>query len=184
MSRNLEIDRFYAEVGRIRCSAKTTSRRERDFRAAVLDWWHQAGRLDVLRDLQAKRVSILQVLEMEMTGEASMRKLERIRDRSGEPSIYAIQNIRTGMVKIGYSTHPERRLRAMQTDNADELELLASIPGSRYDELLVHEKLAAARYGGEWFHPTPEVMEWVQSLIPPEGVSGNASVTLAENEAL
>jgi hypothetical protein len=53
--------------------------------------------------------------------------------------------------KIGFSQEPERRIRELQTANAERLELLGVIPGSWGLERTILSTLKLYRANGEWF---------------------------------
>jgi len=55
--------------------------------------------------------------------------------------LYFIQSDRTGMIKIGRSKDPSKRLKQLQTGNANKLKLIASFKGMGWREKLIHEKL-------------------------------------------
>jgi hypothetical protein len=67
--------------------------------------------------------------------------------------VYVIEAKKGGPVKIGWARDPEKRLRQLQTAHAEQLTLLAVIPGTKMLEQEVHRKLIFARRGGEWFEP-------------------------------
>lgn len=73
--------------------------------------------------------------------------------------VYFIQSIDGGPVKIGYSKDPESRARNLQT--AEELVVLATLPGSYKLEADLHHKYASIRMNGEWFQDAPELMEFI-----------------------
>lgn len=66
--------------------------------------------------------------------------------------VYFIAAKATNSVKIGFTAlNPDRRLRAMQTGNADELTLLGWYDGTIDDEQRWHSRFAEYRIRGEWF---------------------------------
>jgi predicted ATP-dependent serine protease len=70
-------------------------------------------------------------------------------------------------VKIGYSDSPEtaiRRLTGFQTANAENLELLAVVPGDRSREAWFHRQWAPLRIRGEWFQADPAMIKNIQEL--------------------
>lgn len=74
---------------------------------------------------------------------------------------YAIQAGEGGPVKIGVTRDPVQRLKTLQTGNPETLRGLAAwrvLPG---EERLIHDDFASVRIRGEWFHPTPELLEYV-----------------------
>ena len=65
--------------------------------------------------------------------------------------LYFIQSDRTGMIKIGRSKDPNKRLKQLQTGNANKLRLIASFRGMGWREKFIHEKLNRWSEEGEWF---------------------------------
>lgn len=65
--------------------------------------------------------------------------------------VYFIQSGTRGLVKIGLSRDPRRRLKTMQTTSAELLTLLGMIEGDEATEQLWHRKWHALRVHGEWF---------------------------------
>ena len=66
--------------------------------------------------------------------------------------LYFIQSDKTGMIKIGRSKNPNKRLKQLQTGNANKLKLIASFEGMGWREKLIHEKLDRWSEEGEWFN--------------------------------
>ena len=65
--------------------------------------------------------------------------------------LYIIQSDVTGMIKIGRSSNPQKRLKQLQTGNPNCLKLIASFKGEGWKEKLIHEELKRWRKKGEWF---------------------------------
>ncbi len=72
--------------------------------------------------------------------------------------IYLIQRDGTHEFKLGYSKHPEKRLKQLQTGNAKKLILRKVWDGDRTLEKKIHDKLRVSikdkqyKIGrGEWF---------------------------------
>ena len=65
--------------------------------------------------------------------------------------LYIIQSDVTGMIKIGRSKNPEKRLKQLQTGNPNRLKLIATFKGQGWKEKLIHEDLKRWRKKGEWF---------------------------------
>jgi hypothetical protein len=82
----------------------------------------------------------------------------------GVPSVYFIQVVGGGPVKIGHSVDPEHRLQGLMCWCPYELEILATAPGCPLSEAAIHRELESSRSRGEWFHPTPEVMAFVDEV--------------------
>jgi hypothetical protein len=85
--------------------------------------------------------------------------------------IYFIQDTHRGYIKIGFTdgVDAQSRLRALQTGNSTQLAVLASMEGGRADEKRLHEKFAGDRESGEWFRPSPAL---VQFIVEASGSSG------------
>ena len=98
------------------------------------------------------------------------RNQEILQKKQGD-YLYFIQSSKTGMIKIGRSKHPKKRLKQLQTGNSNTLRLIASFEGLGWREARLHEDLKQwrIRQNGEWFHhdcvgsiPTDlyEMIEW------------------------
>lgn len=68
-----------------------------------------------------------------------------------EDFVYMIGSTGTGMVKLGYSKDPGKRLKELQTGNPYTIEVLATVPGSIELEQVLHVWFADLAYRGEWF---------------------------------
>lgn len=64
-------------------------------------------------------------------------------------------------IKIGFSTNTPSRIASLQTSNAEQLELLGSIPGTPEDERELHERFCHFRIRGEWFRDADEIVDYV-----------------------
>ena len=77
--------------------------------------------------------------------------------------IYFIRGKESGNIKIGYSATPEKRKSNLQTSHYEELEFIGLMGGSLEDEAKIHETLARFNIRGEWYRPSSEVLEFVES---------------------
>jgi hypothetical protein len=66
-------------------------------------------------------------------------------------SLYFIQSDLTGMIKIGRSKDPQKRLKQLQTGNPNKLKLIASFDRMGWREKALHEHLSKWSLEGEWF---------------------------------
>jgi len=66
-------------------------------------------------------------------------------------SLYIIQSDVTGMIKIGRSKDPQKRLKQLQTGNPNKLKIIAEFKGEGWKEKIIHERLRMYRLEGEWF---------------------------------
>ncbi len=88
-------------------------------------------------------------------------------------AVYFIQAGTDGPVKIGFAEDVDRRLVKMQADNHKSLAILAIIElGSRDLEASLHTRFRQERSAGEWFKPSVELREYIETLpkngLPPK----------------
>lgn len=77
--------------------------------------------------------------------------------------IYFIQED-SGPIKIGSAESVKGRLSNWQTHTIKCLKVLAKQEGGRNLERRLHKRFESCRIKGEWFHPAPELMEYINSL--------------------
>lgn len=75
--------------------------------------------------------------------------------------MYAIQAGEGGPVKLGVTVSPRTRIATLQTANAAELIGLAAWRILPCEEKQIHEEFAHAHIRGEWFEPTPGLVDFV-----------------------
>jgi hypothetical protein len=68
----------------------------------------------------------------------------------GIPEVYFVINKQMTRLKIGTSINPAKRLRSIQTGNADSLVIYGTILGDRHFEKQLHDEFAQHRLNGEW----------------------------------
>ena len=66
-------------------------------------------------------------------------------------SLYFIQAADTGMIKVGRSKNPKKRLQSLQTGCGNRLKLIAVFEGQGWREKEIHRDLREFRKEGEWF---------------------------------
>jgi hypothetical protein len=76
--------------------------------------------------------------------------------------VYFIRNPETGLIKIGISEDPERRISALSTPFSLRLEVIGIVAGGRPLEAILHAELAGSRVRGEWFSPSPIVLAAIE----------------------
>lgn len=64
-------------------------------------------------------------------------------------------------VKIGWARDVEKRIKALQTANPHELELLGVIPGCDDVERVIHQRFNALHVRGEWYRAESSLLEFV-----------------------
>jgi len=80
-------------------------------------------------------------------------------------SVYFVQALDGGPIKIGVAANPTTRLVGLQTGSPVSLRLLATVDagGARLEHQL-HAHFAASRSHGEWFRPTPELLTYIEDV--------------------
>ncbi len=79
-------------------------------------------------------------------------------------SVYFVQSVIGGPIKIGFAINVAKRISALRTGCPFELRLLCSIPGGRREEHALHRAFASLHAGGEWFRPEGILLEKIRSL--------------------
>lgn len=81
--------------------------------------------------------------------------------------VYFIQHETGGLIKIGISENPERRLKGFNANSHDpRYRILATASGGRMLEEALHQKFAGARAHGEWFKPHKRLLKYISD--PPD----------------
>lgn len=94
--------------------------------------------------------------------------------RSRPSFLYAIEG--GGLVKLGRSVEPQKRLRSLQRMSPTPLTLIATIPEHLVSEEEAHERWSEQRAHGEWFEPSPELRAWIEWI----GRRGRLAIDLYE----
>lgn len=76
---------------------------------------------------------------------------------------YFVQVGHDGPIKIGKSVYPWSRLDGIQTGSPDDLRLLLLV-SRRAMEPVLHEMFKPWRIRGEWFHPSPELLLFIEEI--------------------
>lgn len=84
--------------------------------------------------------------------------------------IYVLKS-ESGLVKIGFSSNPERRVAGLRTANSASFKLLHCVEATRAHEACIHRLLAADCVRGEWYNLT-EAVGSVIDKIDQEDWSG------------
>ena len=81
--------------------------------------------------------------------------------------IYFIQQGKAGPIKIGYTSKNDisQRIQSLQPASPETLILLGYIEGDKDKEALLHRFFHAHKLKGEWFEPSPMVLNYILSLI-------------------
>lgn len=96
-----------------------------------------------------------------------LRRMVRRTDRQGiKPADNYVYLIDGGWaVKIGVAKDPAKRLRLLQTGSAEQLQLVAAIPGTAELERELHELFSGDRVRGEWFVPSFELLSFFEERM-------------------
>jgi hypothetical protein len=82
--------------------------------------------------------------------------------------IYFMQEGADGPIKIGHVKRDvQLRRQSLQIGNPRLLICLATMRGTSLDEYAMHVRFKAAHLRGEWFNPTPELMEFIKDNGTP-----------------
>lgn len=82
--------------------------------------------------------------------------------------IYFVQCGQDGPIKIGFTAgDPGKRMKSMQCNTPHELKLMGTKRGGLKDERRLHIKFALHHIRGEWFHPVPDLLEFIKSDAVP-----------------
>lgn len=88
-------------------------------------------------------------------------------------TIYFIQEqSERGLIKIGYTKHPNAKLRLahLKMTSPCELIIIKEIEGDLEAERKFHNRFSNLRCEGEWFYPEDELLEFIKTgiLTPPK----------------
>jgi hypothetical protein len=85
--------------------------------------------------------------------------------------VYFVQGCRSGLVKIGRATNFRGRLSAIRSQSSEPIRVLGIIETDlpAAEERQLHARFAAERARGEWFRPTPAMLNFIrQKAYVPE----------------
>ena len=77
--------------------------------------------------------------------------------------VYFIQEGDTGPIKIGVAKNVKIRMNTLQVGNPRTLQVIATMPAKVGTERVLHCRFRQYRIGGEWFHPSSEIMEYIKA---------------------
>ncbi len=79
-------------------------------------------------------------------------------------SVYFIQSVIGGPIKIGAAVDVSRRLTALQTGCPFRLVVLATMPGDLIVEQRLHIEFSSSIEHGEWFRPSADLCALIEQL--------------------
>lgn len=80
-------------------------------------------------------------------------------------SVYFIKRVSDGLIKVGFSDDPKRRLQQLQTGQPDRLEMILVIRGGMELERTLHIRWRHLNVGGEWFKPHRELLSYIDGAL-------------------
>lgn len=84
--------------------------------------------------------------------------------------VYFLRGVDTGRIKIGTAMEPAKRLASLQTGCSERLEIVATVAGDASLERRLHERFKQSRMHGEWFHPTTELVAFIDGIVLGTGL--------------
>lgn len=95
--------------------------------------------------------------------------------------VYFIRGEKTGLVKIGYSKAPERRLTDIQVGSGERVRLILQVPGAPVDERAFHARFRDTRDRGEWFREEGELAKFLRKQRCDRDHLSSATAKLSGN---
>jgi hypothetical protein len=77
--------------------------------------------------------------------------------------IYFLQEPVANRIKIGRAISFKSRLNSIQSSNVEILKVVATMPGGLAEERSLHARFQSTRIRGEWFGPSPELLELIEA---------------------
>jgi hypothetical protein len=101
---------------------------------------------------------------------AKKRRDAALRDAKPDDIVYFVREGEDGPVKIGMSTARglPLRLSSLQTGNPTPLRVIGTFNGGPKEERELIDGFEGDRIVGEWFAPTPALLETIDALRDPE----------------
>jgi hypothetical protein len=65
--------------------------------------------------------------------------------------------------QIGRAISFKSRLNSIQSSNVEILKVVATMPGGLAEERSLHARFQSTRIRGEWFGPSPELLELIEA---------------------
>jgi hypothetical protein len=86
-----------------------------------------------------------------------------VKDSTSKKSqwVYFLQ-AKSGPIKIGFSCHPVKRKKEIETARGESMSLLCLIVGGAHIERSLHYRFADERIEGEWFSPSERILAFIR----------------------
>jgi hypothetical protein len=81
--------------------------------------------------------------------------------------VYFIQAVGGGPIKIGTTIRLSVRLKAIERDKGKKLLVLGVTDGSYAEEAALHLKFKESLFEDEWFHPDPDLLNFLETECRP-----------------
>ena len=89
----------------------------------------------------------------------------------GTAFVYFVQSISGGLIKIGWSIEPSRRLKSLQTGSPTILKIIGCLPLSYQEkEREVHALMKKFKVRDEWHEPSTELLNFIKNNCSSEGM--------------
>jgi hypothetical protein len=75
-----------------------------------------------------------------------------------------------GQIKIGKTVNVDLRVKVLKYSSGHDLELMLVLPGCYKKEHEFHKMFSECRRIGEWFSPSPDLMEFIERAILEIGI--------------
>ena len=101
-------------------------------------------------------------------------------EQSADPVgyVYFVYAAEAGVIKIGFTMdRPWKRLCALQTASPVDLVVMGVVRGPAKLERLLHKKFRKIRKRYEWFHATPELIDFIHEVAETWPENGKSFVT-------
>jgi hypothetical protein len=76
--------------------------------------------------------------------------------------IYFMEAVGLKRIKIGSTRNPARRLTAIRGHSPVDVKLIATAPGSRAEEIGLHQRFLHLNARYEWFRADPELLDYIR----------------------
>jgi hypothetical protein len=115
------------------------------------------------KDLEVYKDTLSPAHRRKWNDRASLAACGRLdEDEKNQPVIYFISTQQNNdLIKIGYTTNLESRLRSLRTSSPDELQIHLVIPGCREDERNLHRQFSSLRVRREWFKRAQAIDDFI-----------------------
>lgn len=91
------------------------------------------------------------------------REIPKDKETNAGKHIYVICCPLNGLIKIGFSKMPTQRLKNLQNMSPVPLVLVKLLTGTQSDEAAIHKRFNKYKHHSEWFFPTDEILQFIES---------------------